>query len=196
MFLRIQKLTFSIYENTNVIQGLVNIGKPCVPFLNKTKHIMKSTSMWITRENFRFFKPLCTRGSLMTWFINLNKEKNLQYTFISNKLKSSTNDQGNILTNIALLNAYWTIMSYLYSISFVENYIIYRSRDTVIIKYFETFFTHNNRLMLHQRNEKNLSTEEAIVVSQDCPKFLRSPVTCDSKRVTTFTSSLFLELTD
>ena len=31
---RIQKLTFSIYANKNVIQGLVNTGKPCVLFLN------------------------------------------------------------------------------------------------------------------------------------------------------------------
>ena len=46
------KTYFSIYANTNVMQGLVNIGKPCVLFLNKTKHIMKSTSMRITRVNF------------------------------------------------------------------------------------------------------------------------------------------------
>ena len=72
-------------QNTNVMQGLVNIGKPCVLFLNKTKNIMmKSTSMWITREYFRFFKPLSTRGSLMTQFTNLDLEKNLQYIFISN----------------------------------------------------------------------------------------------------------------
>ena len=74
------------YAKTNVMQGLVNIGKPCVLFLNKTKHIMKSTSMRITRENFRFFKPLCTRGSLMTQFTNLDIEKNLQYIFTSNKM--------------------------------------------------------------------------------------------------------------
>ena len=52
MYVRIQKLTFSIYTNINVRQGLVYIGKHCVLFLNKNKHIRKSTSMWITRENF------------------------------------------------------------------------------------------------------------------------------------------------
>ena len=66
MFVRNAKLTFSIYSNTNVMQELVNIGKPCVLFLNKTKHIMKCTS-----------KPLCARGSLMTQFTNLDIEKNL-----------------------------------------------------------------------------------------------------------------------
>ena len=47
MFVRIQRLTFSIYANTNVMQRLVNIGKPYVLFLNKTKHMMKS-SMHVT----------------------------------------------------------------------------------------------------------------------------------------------------
>ena len=37
--------------------------------------------------------------------------------------------------------------------------------------------------MLPQDNGKNLSTKEAIVVSQDCPKLLGSPVTCGSQRV-------------
>ena len=83
MFVRIQKPTFSIYANTNVIQGLV---KPCVPFLNKTKQIMKPTSVSITRENFRFFKPLCTRGLLVTQSTNLDIEKNVEYIFTSNKL--------------------------------------------------------------------------------------------------------------
>ena len=59
------------------MQILVNIRKPCVLFVNKTKHIMKSTSMKITMENFRFFKHLCTKGSLMTQFTNLDIEKNL-----------------------------------------------------------------------------------------------------------------------
>ena len=45
MFVRIQKHTFNIYANTKVIQGLVNIGKSCVLFFNKTKHIMTPTSM-------------------------------------------------------------------------------------------------------------------------------------------------------
>ena len=84
--MRIQKLTFSIYANTIAMQGLVNIGEPCVLFLNKTKPIMKSTSMRIMRENFRFFKPFCTRGSLMTQFTNLDVEKDLQYIFTSNKM--------------------------------------------------------------------------------------------------------------
>ena len=72
--------------------------------------------------------------------------------------------------------------SYLCSVSFVENYAINRSRDTVIIKQLEFFFIHINRLMLHQHNGKNLNTKEPIVVSQDCLKFLGSPVTCVSPR--------------
>ena len=45
MFVRIQKLTFNNYVNANVMQELVNIEKPCVPFFNKTENIIKSTSM-------------------------------------------------------------------------------------------------------------------------------------------------------
>ena len=37
--------------------------------------------------------------------------------------------------------------------------------------------------MLHQSNTENLSTKEAIVVPQDFPKFLGSPVTCGSQMV-------------
>ena len=58
------------------MQRLLNTGRPCALFFNKTKHIMKSPSMQITRENFQFFKLLCTGGSLMTQFTNLNIEKN------------------------------------------------------------------------------------------------------------------------
>ena len=36
--------------------------------------------------------------------------------------------------------------------------------------------------MLHQDNGKKLSMKEAIVMSQDCPKLLGSPVTCVSQR--------------
>ena len=39
--------------------------------------------------------------------------------------------------------------------------------------------------MLHQDDGKNLSMKETIVVSQDCIKFLGSPVTCGSQRVKT-----------
>ena len=52
----------------------------------------------------------------------------------------------------------------------------------MIIKLLEIFFTHVNRLMLHQDNGKNLNTKEKIVVSQDCPKPLRLSVTCGSQR--------------
>ena len=42
--------------------------------------------------------------------------------------------------------------------------------------------------MLHQGNGKTMSTKETIVVSQDCPKFVGSSVTCGSQRVNfTFT---------
>ena len=37
--------------------------------------------------------------------------------------------------------------------------------------------------MLHQGNGKNLSMIETIIVSQDRPKILRSPVTCCTQRV-------------
>ena len=53
----------------------------------------------------------------------------------------------------------------------------------MVIKQSKFFSTHINRLMLNQSNGKNLSTKETIVVSQDYPKILGSPVTCGSKRV-------------
>ena len=40
----------------------------------------------------------------------------------------------------------------------------------MMIKELEIFFTHINRLMLHQDNGRNLGTKETIVMSQDCPK--------------------------
>ena len=50
--------------------------------------------------------------------------------------------------------------------------------------------------MLHQDNQKNLSTKETIVVSQDCPKLLGSPVTCGSQRVKTkkLSDTIYLQL--
>ena len=45
MFVRIQKLTFSIYAITNVMQGLVNTEKPCILLFNKTKCIIKPLRM-------------------------------------------------------------------------------------------------------------------------------------------------------
>ena len=36
--------------------------------------------------------------------------------------------------------------------------------------------------MLHQVNGKNLTSKETMAVSQDCPKFIGSPVTCSSQR--------------
>ena len=96
MFVRIQKLTFSISVNANDLQGLVNAEKPRVLFFNKTKHIIKPTNVWPTWNNFRCFKPFCTRGSQMTQFTNLDIEKNLSikikktyiktYIFTSNKM--------------------------------------------------------------------------------------------------------------
>ena len=44
--------------------------------------------------------------------------------------------------------------------------------------------------MLHQDNGKNLSKKETIVVSQDCPKLLGSPVTCGSQRVNSTTTEV------
>ena len=40
----------------------------------------------------------------------------------------------------------------------------------MMIKELEIFFTHINRLMLHQDNGRNLGIKETIVMSQDCPK--------------------------
>ena len=70
--------TFKLWEGSRVPRFRV-------PLLHHAR-IMKSTSMWITMENFRFLKPLCTRGSLMTQFTNLDIERNLQYIFTSNKM--------------------------------------------------------------------------------------------------------------
>ena len=89
IFWKIQNLTFSIYVNTNVMQELVNIEKPCILFFNKTKHIIKHNSMWTTCECFRFFKALCTRGSLMIQYTNLDLKKNLQCIFTSNEMVST-----------------------------------------------------------------------------------------------------------
>ena len=61
IFVRIQKLTFSIYVNANLMKGLENIEKSCVLFFNKTIHNIKPTGMWPTWENFRFFKPFCNQ---------------------------------------------------------------------------------------------------------------------------------------
>ena len=136
MFVRIQKLIFSIYANTNVMQVLVNKGKPFVLFFNKTKHRMKSTGMWITWGNFRFLKPLYTRGSLMTQITNLDIEKNLQYIFTSNKMlviqKWSRKYTNKHSINKHVLKVSKT--TYFCSISFVENYTYYSSCDTVMTK--------------------------------------------------------------
>ena len=48
MFARIQNLTLSIYVNTSVMQGLVNVEKALALFFNKTKYIIKPRSMWTT----------------------------------------------------------------------------------------------------------------------------------------------------
>ena len=78
MFVRTQKLTFCIYVNKKVIQGLVKTDKHMFYFIIK---LIKPASMWKTWEHFRFFKLLCTRGSLMTQITNLVIEKNLRYIF-------------------------------------------------------------------------------------------------------------------
>ena len=64
----------------------------CVLFFNKAKPVIKPTSMWSTWENFRYFKPLCIRGSLMAQFTNFDIENNLQFIFTSSKCNLSTND--------------------------------------------------------------------------------------------------------
>ena len=67
IFWKIQNLTFSIYVNTNVMQELVNIEKPCILFFNKK----------------------CTRGSLMIQYTNLDLKENLQCIFTSNEMVST-----------------------------------------------------------------------------------------------------------
>ena len=69
------------------MQGSVNIEKPCVPFFNKTKHNQAYKHVSEPRENFfQFFNLLCTRGSLITKFTNMDIEKNLQYIFTLNEM--------------------------------------------------------------------------------------------------------------
>lgn len=75
MLVRVWKFTSSIYVNKTVKQGLVNMEKPCVIFLNKAKHMIKSTSMQTMWGNLKFFKAVCSRGSLMTQFTKLDIEK-------------------------------------------------------------------------------------------------------------------------
>ena len=136
MFFRIQKLTISIYVNINVMQGLVNREKPCVLFFNKTKFIIKTTRMWTTWEYFWFLEPLCTRGSMISQFANLDMEKNLQYIFTSNKTLVIFKLSKKYTNNIASLSMYWrwAMTSYFCSISFGENYTNYRPRDTMMTK--------------------------------------------------------------
>ena len=49
--------------------------------------------------------------------------------------------------------------------------------------------------MLNQGNGKNLRTKDTIVASQDCPKFLWSPLTCGSQRVKTNKNALHNDAT-
>ena len=165
MFVRIQKLKFSIYVNTNVMQVSVNIEKQCVIVFNKTKHIIQSTSMWTTLKNFGFFKSLRTRGSLMTQFTNIDIEKNLLYIFISNKIlfirKWSRKYTNKHSITKHLLKVKNEVILMLFS--FVENCTDYRSRDIMMMKLLETFFTHIKWFMLHQVNGKNLSTKSEFL---------------------------------
>ena len=86
MFVRIQKLIFSINANTNVMQVLVNIENPCALFFNKTKHIIEVYKHMNYVRKLSIFKPLCTRGSLMTQVTNLDIEKYLQCILRSNEI--------------------------------------------------------------------------------------------------------------
>ena len=49
--------------------------------------------------------------------------------------------------------------------------------------------------MLNQSTGNNLSTKETIVMSQDCPKFLWSPVTCGNQRLKTYKNALHNDAT-
>ena len=117
------------------MQRLLNIRKPSVLFLNKTKRMIKSTSMSITITIFWFFKPLCTRRSLMTQFTNLDIERNLQYIFIWNKMlvirkwsRRYTNKHTTAKQAVKVSNDVMVMLKFI-----CWNYSIYRSHDIIVI---------------------------------------------------------------
>ena len=71
-------------------KGPVNIEKPCVPFFNKTKHNQAYKHVSELRENvFQFFNLLCTRGSLITRFTNMDIDMdiNMYYNTYLHQMK-------------------------------------------------------------------------------------------------------------
>ena len=75
----------------------------------------------------------------MTQFTNLHK--NLEYSFKSNKMLV-IHKWSRKCTKKRLLKMYWrwAMKSYLFSVSFIENYTNYRSRDTMMTKYLFYFY--------------------------------------------------------
>ena len=127
-----QKFKFSIYVNTNVIQGLVCKKKPRVLFFSKA-HNQACKHVNCMRK-FSIFK--CTRGSLMIQFTNTDIGKNMHYIFTQNKMLvirkwSSKYTNKSSITKHALKVRK---TSYLCSISFAKSYTDYRSRETMTTK--------------------------------------------------------------
>ena len=137
------------------------------------------------RRKFSILQTLCTSGSLMTQFANLDIEKNLQCIFTSNKMLVShkwstkyTNKYSIIKNVLKVSNVIILMLNFIcWKLHYLE--VTWHNDNKVIW----IFITQINRLMLHQDNWKKLSTKETIMVSQDCPKLLGSPVTCCSQRV-------------
>ena len=108
----------------------------------------------------------------MTQFTNLDIEKNLQYISTSNIMlvihkwsRKYTYKHSIIKHNLKVSNDVILVFSFIYwKLHYL--YIMWHNDNKVIWK----FFTHINRLNLHQDNGKNLSTKKTIVVSQDCLK--------------------------
>ena len=136
-------------------------------------------------RKFSILQTFMYQRSLMTQFTNLDIEKNLQYIFTSNIMlvtqkwfKKHTNKHTIIKHVLKVNNDVILMFSFIYwKLHYL--YVTWHNDNKVIW----VFFTHINRLTLHEDNGKNLSTKETIVVSQDCPKRLGSPMTCGSQRV-------------
>ena len=121
----------------------------------------------------------------MTQFINLGIEKYLQYIFTSNKMQV-IHKWSRKYTNKHSITK--DVLKVSYDVIHMHNFISWKLHCLWVTwqndnKATWNFFTYIKWLMLHQGNGKNLSTKVTIVVSQDCPKFLGSPMTCSSQMI-------------
>ena len=105
-----------------------------------------------TRKKLRiwtlFTQCLCTIGSLMTQFTNLDIEENLAYIFKSNKMLAIHKGSRKCNKKIALLKVCWRweMTSYLCSILFVEYYPLTMAHAT-------QWYKSNLKLFLHISND-------------------------------------------